>query len=159
MLKFLFLSLALLVSFDAQAVRQSVSKALSYRNIADGWDTPEKTTTKNYRGDVNQKKFEEPVILPPKDEKVNMHSSDTAKVTLKKGDTIEVSLKEEAGYYWKQSPSSSAISLQSNITNGDSRLFKYKMLSNKASYIYFDYIKSADNSVVKSKQLTIDLRI
>lgn len=159
MLKILFFTFALLFAYDASAVRQSVSKALSYRNISGGRTLPNATTvSKPYRGDLNPKKIEDPVIVPPKDEQIDLSSSDTGTVSLKKNDTVEITLQEEDGYRWKFSPSASSVSLQSNKISGNQRLVKYKMLKNINAYIYFDYIKTADNSIVKSKQLTIKLR-
>lgn len=159
MLKILFFTFALLFAYDASAVRQSVSKALSYRNISGGRALPNATTvTKTHRGDLNPKKTENPVIVPPKDEQIDLSSSDTGTVSLKKNDTVEITLQEEDGYHWKFSPSASSVSLMTNKIDGKKRIIKYKMLTNEAAYIYFDYINANDNSVVESKQLTIDLR-
>ena len=157
MLKFLFFSFTLLLSFDTYAVRQSLSKALSYKNIVK--DTRVAKPNKNtYRGAIDQNRMEHPVILPPKNETVDMTISAIETVALKKNDTVEITLKEESGYFWKMSPPSD-LSIQTNDVKDNLRVVKYKMLSNNAPlYMYFDYINAADNKIEESKQLTINLR-
>ena len=159
MLRFLFFSFVLLFAFDASAVRQSVSKALSYRNIGHDVRTTNNQTAE-VRTALTPKKSADPVIFTPKDEKINLTTSDTDSVSLRKNDTVEIALHEESGYSWEAKTSSSNILLKSNSVDGSSRVLKYKMLSNpdKDIYIYFDYVKEADNSIEKSKQLTIRLR-
>lgn len=159
MLKILFFTFALLFAYDASAVRQSVSKALSYRNISGGRALPDATTvTQTHRGDLNPNKIEDPVIVPPKDEQIDLSSSDTGTVYLKKNDTVEITLQEEGGYSWKFSPSSPSVSFMTSKIDGDKRIVKFKMLKNINAYIYFDYKRADNNSTVKSKQLTINLR-
>ena len=157
MFKFLFFSLALLLSFDAYAVRQSLSKALSYKNIVT--DTrAAKQSKKIYRGAIDQNRMDHPVILPPKNEAVDMTVSDIKTVALKKNDTVEITLKEEIGYFLKMSPPSDLL-MKANNVKDNLRIVKYKMLSNNAPlYMYFDYINAADNKIEESKQLTINLR-
>ena len=158
MLKFLFFFFSLLLSFNVNAVMQSAAKALSYRNIADRPSYSRSASISTYRGDVSPDKMLDPVVTPPKNEKIDLSGSDVGTVALKKNDTIEITLLEENGYSWKISPSSSSVSLKTNKLENGKRIVTYKMLSTRHSYIYFDYINSSDNSVVKSKQLTINLR-
>lgn len=157
MIKFLFFSLALLLAFDASAVRQSVSKALSYRNVVEA-SRVLKHAKKPQSATTNKNIMNNPVTLPQKDEKVDMTESDMKTIRLKKNDTVEITLKEEKGYFWKVSPSSD-LSMQTNKINDNLRVVKYKMLSNETPlYIYFDYIKTGSNNIEKSKQLTINSR-
>ena len=156
MLKILFFSLTLLLSFNANAVvRQSISKALSYKNVVDDSSQPQTQKRKAHRGALTKNKIADPVLLDKKSEKVDMRSSDTVNINLNKNDEIEVYLSNDSGFLWKVYPSDDGLSLISDTTEGDTRTLKYKIVATLHSYIYFDYFNSSTNKVEKTKQLNI----
>lgn len=159
MLKVLFFSLALLLCFDANAIiKQSVSKALSYKNVINSRSRRSNNSERSHRGAITKNKTENPVILPQKNEKINLTSSNTATVKLNKNDEVEVTLNNEDGYRWKISPSAPSIQLVSQTTNGNNTVLKYSIEASLHSYIYFDQVNIETNKVEKTKQLNIQPR-
>lgn len=160
MLKFLFFSFVILFGFNANAVvKQSASRALSYRNIInDIHSSSDEKPIVAFRGALDEKKQDDPVIAPQKSEKVDMTTKDTMTIKLKKDDTVEISLKEGNDYSWKLNPTSSNLSLESDELVGDTRIIVYKLTSNSATSVYFDYVNRKDNNIEETKQLIVDLR-
>ena len=159
MFKFSFLAFLLLLSFDANAlVKQSASRALSYKNIANSTYSS-RSSSSSVENRVVPKKSEEPLVIPPMVEKVDMRYSSSKTVSMNKGDFVEVTLKEEKGFRWDLNPDSSCMSLTSNNQTNDARILKYKLTCSKDSYIYFDLVDSSNpENISTTKQLTVNLR-
>ena len=156
MLKVLFFSLALLLCFDANAiVKQSASKALSYKNVINGRSRRSSKVGISHRGALTKTKAENPVILTPKDEKVNLTNSTSITVKLNKNDSLEVTLNNEEGYRWKISPSTPSVQLLSETIEGGNTVLRYSIEASLHSYIYFDKVKIETNKVETTKQLSI----
>ena len=163
MLKFLIFILSMFLSFNAEAlVKQSASKALSYRNIADDSGASRRRKAASMQApvkkEISEQDIKQPAVVPPKLEKVDLSGKDTEVVLLKRNDKVEITLPERDGYHWDLNPDSSNLALLSNKVIGNSRVITYKLVSDKAAYIYFDDINNFDGSIQKTKQLTINLR-
>ena len=99
MLKCLFFIFGLFLTFNAEAyVKQSFSKALSYRNVVDDQTSVKQTKAiqqpQAIRGALNRERIEKPVpeVIPPKEVPVDMTSSDVASVTLDKNDIMRTKI-------------------------------------------------------------------
>lgn len=156
MLKVLFFSLTLLLSLNASAVvKQSASKALSYRNIVDGNSRSKGMARRSHRGSITRNKTAAPILIEQKTEKVDMRFSDLMNVNLNKDDELEIFLSDDDGYRWKVSPSSSALTLVSDKIESGKRILKYRIVTSLHSYIYFDHVNNKTNKIEKTKQLNI----
>ena len=151
----------LLFSFDANAlVKQSASKALSYKNIATNSHSSKATSSSpSFENKLAPKKKTEPLVVPPMVEKIDMRYASSKTVSLNEGDFVEITLKEESGFHWDLNPDSSCMALDSNDYKDDVRILKYKLICSKDSYIYFDLVDSSNpEKISTTKQLTVNLR-
>lgn len=155
MLKFLLFFLALLFSFEADAVvKQHISEALSYENVLESAASVDESIT-----------YTPPVVKKNKPAKeqtheVNLKNKPSAVVFLKAGDFIKIKLNENNGYSWKTYLSSENLMLTSNLLKNSEREFVYKITYNNSeaiSFIYFDYI-DPNNKITTTKVLTIKLQ-
>ena len=159
MFKFSFLAFLLLFSFDVNAiVKQSASKALSYKNIVSNTYSS-RASASNIENRIAPKKSDAPLVIPPMVEKIDMRYASSKTVSMNKGDFVEITLKEEKGFRWDLNPDSSCMSLSSDNPISDVRILRYKLTCSKDSYIYFDLVDSSNpEKISTTKQLTVNLR-
>ena len=149
----------MLFAFNAEALlKQSASKALSFKNVANDNRGKEKPAA-SVRSSRDLEKALEHHTEPPMTETVDLTSADTKSISLKAHDTLIINLNEpEADYSWKISPSTSKLSLISNTVVGGVQIVTYKLNNSVSAYIYFDYVNQIENKIEKTKMLTIKLR-
>ncbi len=151
MIRFLIFSFCLFFSLNAEAlVKQSVSQALSYRNVVSGVSVsePEEKVL-----DVPST----PAPRPVEDEKieeVDLRTSSSKTVSLGNKGKVLIRLPEESGSRWKVSYNNSNVIMVSNVVKSSTREVMFMKKRTGGSTIFFDKTNS-QGDVVTNKAVYI----
>ncbi len=151
MVKILTFCLCLFFSFNADAlVKQSVSKALSYRNVVSGVSVSE----------PEEKVLDlpsTPAPQPVEDEKiveVDLRTSASKTVSLGMRGKVLIKLPEESGFRWKVSYNNNNTIMVSNVVKSNIREVMFMKRNTGESTIFFDKTDS-QGEVVTNKAVYV----
>lgn len=161
MKKFLFLLIAAFcLCFDANAVVMSSSKALSYRNVAKAKKTVAPrvdVSTTTYNESYTQPQVTvQKVIHHHENIDVDLTEKYSADVSLAKGDSAIVKLKDDPCCRWKVKYDSSLLIFTNKGPSQGFYTFVFKQVKDKQnSEVYFDSIKKEGDSIEMTKALFV----
>ncbi len=142
---------------EAEAiVVQSAEQALSYKNVAKGTKGSSTVKINKPSHTYNAPVVDTPEIKEPETKEIDLSEKASAEVSLCKGDTAVVTVKEESGFVWKVKYDNSAVIFTNKGASKGIRTFLFKQnKDDKDSEVYFDYTNKEDKSVVENKALFI----
>ena len=158
MIRFLLIVLfSVFCYFDAEAiVVQSAEQALSYKNVARGTKGASVVKVNKPSHTYSAPVANTPEAEEPENKEIDLSEKASAEVSLSKGDTATVTVKEESGFVWKVKYDNSAVIFTNKGASKGTRTFLFKQYKDdKDSEVYFDYINKEDQSVVENKALFI----
>ena len=156
---------SLLYSFNVEAiVLQSASDALSYRNVANSTQNSSRSSqirkpSQNNENPSGQVTPPAPNVDEHKPEvkKIDMTDSFSEKVSLYKGDSAEVTVKEEDCCKWSIKYDKSKLIFTDKGVHKGIRTFIFKQKKEKQdSEIYIDSINKEDGSYDQNKSLIVE---